>query len=127
MERHLLGSILYLALTSKINIKEVLSYPLTPIPLRLCHTDGKMSKTTKCTLMEELEKLSILNNPAIVDLVIVEEMFFLQLLSDSSETFECSRSILRKLCCSFSAKRIDIVFDKIVAPSIRDNERDIRV
>ena len=87
-------SILYLALKRKIYIEEVLTYPLTPIPLSLCHTDGKMSKTATSTLMEELEKSSILNNPEMVDVVVVEEMFFLPLLSNSPKTFEFSRSIL---------------------------------
>ena len=49
-------SILYLALKRKINIKEVFTDPLTLIPLIICHTDGKMSKTTKRALMKELEK-----------------------------------------------------------------------
>ena len=65
-------------------------------------------------LMKELEKSSFLNHPEMVDVVLLPE------------TFEFSRSILRKLCCSFSAERIDNVFDKVVTPSIKDNERDIR-
>ena len=52
--------------------------------------------------------------------------FFLHLLSDSPETSEFSGSRLRKLCSSFSTKRIDNVFDKVVTPSIKDNERNIR-
>ena len=71
MERDLFGSILYLAIKGKRNIEEVLTYPLTPSPLSLCHIDGKMSKKTKSTLMEELEKSSGLNNPEMVDMVIV--------------------------------------------------------
>ena len=35
---------------------------LTLIALSLCHIDDKMSKTTKSTLMKELEKSSVLNN-----------------------------------------------------------------
>ena len=50
MERDLFGSVLYQALQRKINMEEVLTYPLKPIPLSLCHIDGKMSKTTKLTL-----------------------------------------------------------------------------
>ena len=76
--------------------------------------------------MKELEKLSVVNHPEMVDVVIAEEMSFLHLLSDLPETFEFTRSILRKLCSSFSAKRIDNVFDRVVAPSIKDNEHDIQ-
>ena len=106
-------------------MREVLTYPLTPVPLSLCHIDGSMNKTPKSTLMKELEMSIVLNNPEMVDVVIVDGMLFL--LSDLPETIGfVSRFILRKLCPSFSAKRIDIVFDKKVTPSIKDNERDIR-
>ena len=62
MERDLLGSILYRVLKRKINVEEVFTYLLTLIALGLCHIDDKMSKTTKSTLMKELEKSSVLNN-----------------------------------------------------------------
>ena len=109
-------------------MREVFTYPLTPVPLSLGHIDGRTNETTKSTLMKELGKSSVLNNPEMVDVVIFDGIFFLHLLSDLPETFGfVSRSILRKLCSSFSAKRIDVVFDKIVTPSIINNERDIRV
>ena len=109
--------------------------------------------------MKELEKPSVLNNPEMVDVVIIEGMFFLCLLSDLLETFGFVRSILRKLCFSFfywgnvflhllsnlpetfgfvsrsilrklyqsvSAKRTDNVFDKVVTQSIKDSEHDIQ-
>ena len=37
--------------------------------------------------MEELEKSSVLNNPQIVDVVIVDEMFLLRFLFNLPETF----------------------------------------
>ena len=76
--------------------------------------------------MKELEKSRVLNHPEMVDVVTADGMFSLHLLSNLPETSELSRSILRKLCSSFSAKRIDNVFDKVVTPSIKDNERDIQ-
>ena len=65
----------------------VLTYSLTPIPLSLCHIDGSMNKKTNSTLMEELEKSSVLNNPQIVDVVIVDGMFLLRFLFNLPETF----------------------------------------
>ena len=76
--------------------------------------------------MEELEKSSVSNNPEMTDVVITAQIFFLHHFSNSPETIEFSRFILRKLCSSFSAKRIDNVFDRVVAPSIKDNEHDIQ-
>ena len=43
--RDLFGSILFLALQRKIDMAEVLSFPLTPTPLSLRHADGTMLKT----------------------------------------------------------------------------------
>ena len=57
MVRDLFGSILFLALQRKIDMAEVLSFPLTPIPLSLSHADGNMLKTQKSKLIEELEYL----------------------------------------------------------------------
>ena len=42
MTRDLFGSILFHALQSKVDMEEVLKYPLTPVPLSLCHPDGIM-------------------------------------------------------------------------------------
>ena len=38
----LLGSILFLPLQRKINMGEMLKFPLTPVPLCLVHIDGSM-------------------------------------------------------------------------------------
>ena len=86
MERDLFGSTLCLALQRKINMEEVLTYPLKPIPVSLCHIDGKMSKTTKTTLMKEFEKSSVLDNPKMFEVVILEGIFFFHLLPDLPET-----------------------------------------
>ena len=98
MERDLLGRILQLAMQRKITIDEVLIYPLTSFPQTLLYIDGKMSKTTKITLRKKLEKSSVLKNPEMVDVVIVEVIFFVDLLPDLPETIGLiSRSMLRKL------------------------------
>ena len=46
--------------------------------------------------MKELEKSCVLNHVEMVDVGIVEEMFFLHLLSDLPETVEFTRSKLKK-------------------------------
>ena len=71
----------------------VLTYPLTPLPLSLCHIDGSMNKKTKSTLMEELEKSSVLNNQEMVDVVIVDGMFLLRFLFNLPETFGFVRNL----------------------------------
>ena len=60
----MLGTALYVALQRKINMEEVLTHRLILVLLSLCHINGKMSKITRSTtLMKELEKSRVLNNP----------------------------------------------------------------
>ncbi len=56
MERDLMGRILTIALEQKIDLEQVLSYPLTPVPMCFAHMNGAMNKTTKSALFKELEK-----------------------------------------------------------------------
>ena len=51
MVLNLFGSILFLAVQIKIDMVEVLSFPLTPAPLSLSHADGTMLKTQKSKLV----------------------------------------------------------------------------
>ena len=54
MMRDLFGSILFLALQKKVDMEAVLKYPLTPVPLSLCHADGTLHKTPRTKLLHEL-------------------------------------------------------------------------
>ena len=42
MERDLMGRLLCIALENKVDMAEILSYPLTPVPLCFSHLDGSM-------------------------------------------------------------------------------------
>ena len=127
MERDLFGSILFIALQRKIDMGEILKYPLTPVPSSLCHIDGNMNKTPKAKLLDHLEKTTTVSrHPVTVHVLIIDGMFFLHLLQDLPETYgSISRFILKRIC-TLRASRIDVVFDKFVTPSIKDSERDHR-
>ena len=126
MERDLFGSILFLALQRKIDMGEVLKYPLTPVPLSLCDIDGSMLSTCKAALLKELEKRVKTVAPNSIDSIIVDGMFFLHLLADLPSTFGLVAKFIFQRICSMKADRIDMVFDKTITPSIKDCERDKR-
>ena len=63
MTRDLFGSILFHALEEKVDMEEILKYPLTPVPLSLSHADGTLQKTVKVKLLNELEKRAKTVNP----------------------------------------------------------------
>ena len=74
--RDLFGSILFLSLERKADMAEVLSYPLTPVPLSLSHVDGTMLKTKKSTLTSALEMKVITRPPDIVNETVIDASFF---------------------------------------------------
>ena len=45
MQRDLFGQLLSVSLQKELNIDKVLTYPLTPVPLSMCHIDGTICKT----------------------------------------------------------------------------------
>ena len=105
---------------------EVLKYPLTPMPLSLCHIDGSMLSTCKAALPKEVEKRvkTVASNS--IDSVIADGVFFLHLLADLPSTFGLVAKFIFKRICSMKADRIDMGFDKTITPSIKYCERDKR-
>ena len=126
MMRDLFGSILFLSLEKKVDTSEVLTYPLTPVPLSLCHTDGTMQKTSKVKLLHELESRIKTVDPSRVDVLIIDGMFFLHLLFDLPATFGMVAKFIFNRICTQKSHQIHLVFDKTVSPSIKDCERDSR-
>ena len=55
VQRNLFGRLLALSLDMNIDLEKVLSYPITLIPMSLCHADGSIYKTPKSTLISLLE------------------------------------------------------------------------
>ena len=55
-DRELFGRLLVVAKTRSINLKEILSYELSCVPVSLVHPDGTMRKTVKSALMPILER-----------------------------------------------------------------------
>ena len=76
MERDLSGRILLMSLQHQIDVGELFKFPLTPVPLSLCHVDGSMLKTHKLKLMRELEQRIFTTDPGHADVTIVNGMFF---------------------------------------------------
>ena len=58
-DRDLFGRLLIVANARQINLMEVLSYELSPIPCSLAHQDGSLRKNTKNHLAGIIEKLVI--------------------------------------------------------------------
>lgn len=128
LQRDLFGRLLGLSLSENIDIKKVLRYPLTPVPLSMCHLDGSICKTTKSILMKLLE-VKVDNHEEIVnkpDIVIIDGYFLLHCMKEVPITYgNISKKILQMIT-NYSANRIDLIFDKYFNPSIKDYEHALR-
>lgn len=127
MERNYLSTLLVAAIDKKIDMKIVLQYPLSPIPLVFAHPDGSMNKTVKSVLYDILDARLKTAAPRAIDVLIIDGFFFLHLYgSQLPNTFgKIAQFLLIQLCRS-TAKRIDVIFDRYISPSIKDQERDRR-
>nr|CAH7766891.1 unnamed protein product [Callosobruchus chinensis] len=56
MQRDLFGQFLCISLRKSLDIDKILTYPLTPVPLSMCHIDGSICKTNKAALLKVLEQ-----------------------------------------------------------------------
>lgn len=79
MQRDLFGQLFSLSLEQTLNIDKVLAYPLTPVPLALCHTDGTICKTDKSVLLKVLQKEIDSNPPERCDVINYDGFFYFAL------------------------------------------------
>ena len=120
--RDLFGSILYVSLEKKVDMAEVLTYPLTPVPLSLSHVDGTMLKTDKSKLYSVLEP-NKKSDPPVANETVIDASFFLYLQLNLPSTFGgVARAILSKVM-NHNGSVIHYVTDKWLSPSIKDSER----
>ena len=120
------GSLLYLSLEKKIDIGEVLKYPLTPYPLALSHVDGSMIKSPKSAVLKYLESKLVSEPPSSVDVTIIDAMFFLHLHTNLPSSFHGVAHYLLARICECAGSTIYFVADKWISPSIKDLEREKR-
>lgn len=128
LQRDLFGRLLALSLDTNLDLDKVLCFPITPIPLSLCHIDGSMNKTVKSVLIQELEKKveEMEQPPHHLDYFIVDGFFFFNTFKQVPRSFgDLSKKILQSLVNN-SASHVAIIFDRYFTPSIKDCEHTLR-
>lgn len=127
LERNLFARIIFIAIEKQINMELVLTYPLTPIPLSLCHPDGTPHKTQKSKLLIHIEGKVNSSQPSSIDTIIFDGMSLLHMLSDVPTTYGgLIKHLLNKMFKS-QAKEIRLIYDTYLSPSIKDVERNRRM
>ena len=131
-DRDLFERLLIVANARQINLMEVLSYELSPIPCSLAHQDGSLRKNTKNHLAGIIEKLVIVvpqlqpspeNTVYILDGMAVIQMIksgrtatFGELANHYFNTFTSLLSTHKCYC-------VHVVFDQYLDDSIKAGER----
>lgn len=138
-DRSLFTRLLVVSRTRNVDLKEVLSYPLSNISHPLATADGSMAKTNKALLLQAIEK-DFSNSNYIVEsheasetAIIIDAMALIQALPISSipATFRLLGGVvlrsIQSLAKRYNAQRVDFVIDVYRTNSIKNVERSRRV
>ena len=129
-DRNLFARLLVIGQSRKVDLRELLTFELGPLPWSLASLDGMLAKTNKATLSKLLENevkcLESLPNPTTA--YIIDAMALLQSLVRIPERFASLAEMLMKrvIAVAGRAVRIDFVADQYPDVSIKNTERDKR-
>lgn len=126
IQRDFFGRMLGISIDYKIDLSKILSYPITSVPLSLCHLDGTICKTDKAALMKCLEKEVQHEPPRRIDVLIIDGFFLLHTMKNVPELFGGISKQFLKMVTLLKALRVDVIFDQYLTPSIKDYEHSQR-
>ena len=116
-------------LNRKINLQEVFSYSLGPIPWALAEANGGLKKSSKAKIMHELEKGATSVEQVDAPFVLIfHGMALVRMVKCTGLTYNQFPDNLLKLVVAKSceSKRMDVVFDVYRENSIKNAERGNR-
>lgn len=130
-DRNLFACLLVIGQNCQLDLREVLTYELGPVPWCLASPDGSLAKTNKAALPKLLEDgIELLQNPPGVTAVIIDAMAILQTMTTIPEKFSDLTDMVlnRVFTLAGDAKRIDIIADHGQYPdiSVKNTERTRR-
>lgn len=124
--RNLFGQMILAAENRKLQMSDVLTHPLGPLPWALASSDGSIRKTNKAILARELERnappAEVIPEPSAT---IIDGMSLVQKLKGNDATFSqlAGTAMSRTVHEGAKSWRIDIFFDVYKETSIKDAER----
>ena len=129
-DRNLFARLLVIGQSRQMDLKELLTHELGPLPWSLASSDGSLAKTNKAILSKELENgVECLSNlPDLTRAVIIDAMAVMQALVRVPDRLSELADMVttRILIEGEEAARIDFVGDQYPANSIKNTERSKR-
>lgn len=126
IQRDVFGRIIGISIDHKVDIAKIFSYPITPVPLSMCHLDGGICKTQKSILMKCLENGVEHDPPSHIDIILIDGFYLLHSMKNVPKTFGSISKKMLQMVTQLPASRFDVIFDQYFSPSIKDYERSLR-
>lgn len=126
LQRDLFGPLLGISMDHQIDVLKILAYPISPVPLALCHPDGGFCKTNKSVFVKCLEPNINQELRRNTDVFLIDGFFILHSKKEVPKTFGSISKKFLQMASKYSSQRIDIIFDKYLFPSVKDSERCLR-
>lgn len=131
VNRNFLGTLISYELKtgSKVDFEKALCYPLSPLPLSICHPDGTRRKTNKAKLkdiiLKDVTAMNDIEENCVNDVAIVDMMAILNTFTSIPKTYsDLADKFVRALPRNYF--RVDIVADTYKSTSIKALERKLR-
>ena len=122
-------NVTYLLHGNPNDLRHLLSYPITTVPLSLAHIDGTPLKTDKATLTKALESrqhvVFVDTNLPSIKVTISDGgiLLYESVMQHSKSTYAAmTRDLLVKVC-SHRGESMHLLLDKYKSPSIKDVAR----
>ena len=127
-DRSLFGHIIVMAQGRSLQMEDILSHPLGPLPWALSTPEGLLRKTNKASLATLLQKnVMIAEQLPSNTATVIDGMNLVQRVKGDQATFgDVAITILSMaLKEGNQSTRIDVVFDTYIHNSIKNSERSI--
>lgn len=128
-DKNLFGKMVLISQTRRLDMSEVFSHPLGPVPYELANADGSIRKNNKSSLGREVMKnatlITSIPNPSAY---IIDGMALVHRLPPNLSTFGDAAEALLRMAIRDSGEsdRVDIVFDVYRQLSVKEGERERR-
>ena len=119
--RDLMGRLVMLAAECELDLTHIFTYPLSPVPLTMCHPDEMMVKTSKDSLLSILEakqEKTAASSPEQIGACIIDGQYFLRILPPSitiPPTYSgLARSILIQALAVMKTRRVGYLLHSMI-------------
>jgi len=119
-----------IAQKTNFDLKHVLSYPITDVPLSIAQPDGSLLKTEKSKLLKKLESMQDgFESLPHIDVSLIDGGLLihshLSAIGSITSLGNLARSLLLNVC-SCAGLEIHVLFDKYQPASLKESERRLR-